>query len=118
MHFGLLKRPQLPDSPAMPAFESSTVVILLSSILGSLVLLLGIAHGISRSLLRIEKRLTDPGSRTEPAESPASLAENPHGGAFESFLSEDPERRKLTKAEQFAQYRRWRQEKGMNWTNS
>ena len=37
------------------------------------------------------------------------------GGAFEMFLAEEPARRKLPKREQFADYRKWRQEKGLNW---
>jgi hypothetical protein len=34
---------------------------------------------------------------------------------FEAFLAEDPARRQLPKKEQFAAFRRWREEKGMNW---
>lgn len=34
---------------------------------------------------------------------------------FEAFLAEDPLRRALPKNEQFAAFRRWRSEKGMNW---
>ncbi|MEI7956404.1 MAG: hypothetical protein WCJ66_14650 [Verrucomicrobiota bacterium] len=36
-------------------------------------------------------------------------------GEFETFLAEDPARQKLSKGEQFSAYRRWRQEKGLNW---
>jgi len=34
---------------------------------------------------------------------------------FEAFLAEDAARRELPKKEQFAAFRRWRAEKGMNW---
>lgn len=34
---------------------------------------------------------------------------------FDRFLAEDPARRALPKKEQFAAYRRWREEKGLNW---
>jgi hypothetical protein len=34
---------------------------------------------------------------------------------FALFLAEDPERARLPKKEQFAAFRRWREEKGMNW---
>lgn len=34
---------------------------------------------------------------------------------FERFLEEDPARRDLPKKEQFAAFRRWRDEQGLNW---
>jgi hypothetical protein len=34
---------------------------------------------------------------------------------FAQFLAEDPERAQLPKKEQFAAFRHWREEKGMNW---
>lgn len=34
---------------------------------------------------------------------------------FAEFLAEDPERRELPKKEQFAEFRRWRERKGLNW---
>lgn len=37
------------------------------------------------------------------------------GSPFEDFLDEDPQRRSLTKKEQFAAYRDWRSQKGLNW---
>lgn len=37
------------------------------------------------------------------------------GTPFEEFLNEDPSRRSLSKKEQFAAYRDWRSQKGLNW---
>lgn len=102
----------------MPEFTSSTVVILLASILGMALMVLLILVGISRSLLRIERRLAENPIPVRGAELPPSSAETSAGGAFETFLSEEPARRKLSKAEQFAEYRKWRQENGLNWSNS
>lgn len=34
---------------------------------------------------------------------------------FAEFLAENPARRELPKKEQFAAFRRWREEKGLNW---
>jgi hypothetical protein len=34
---------------------------------------------------------------------------------FEVFLNEDPARRELPKKEQFAAFRRWREDQGLNW---
>jgi len=34
---------------------------------------------------------------------------------FEEFLAEDPSRRDLPKKEQFAAFRQWRDDRGLNW---
>jgi hypothetical protein len=34
---------------------------------------------------------------------------------FTEFLAEDPSRKELPKKEQFAAFRRWREERGLNW---
>ncbi len=34
---------------------------------------------------------------------------------FAAFLEEDPARRELPKREQFAAFRKWREDKGLNW---
>lgn len=107
----------------MPAAETSpTLLILLYSSLGLLLILLALVFRISGKLSRLESLVSQSKSRsTAPAESASaapSAAETSPGGAFEAFLAEDPSRRELTKSEQFAAYRQWRHEKGMNWSNS
>jgi hypothetical protein len=102
----------------MPESSSSTVVILLCSVLGFVFLIAVLAFGILRSLRRIERKMAESQQGTRGPALPPSAAETSAGGAFESFLNEDPARRKLAKAEQFAEYRKWRQENGLNWTNS
>ncbi len=102
----------------MPEFASSTIVILLSSLLGVLLLIFVVLVGISRNLARMARGQSESQSREEPPVGSPSAAETSAGGAFETFLREDPSRRKLPKAEQFAAYRKWRQENGLNWTNS
>lgn len=102
----------------MPEISSSTGFILLCGCAGLLVLVLGLAIGISRRLRRIEHWLVEMDARREPPAQPAPAAESSGGGAFEEFLNEDPARKGLSKSEQFAEYRRWRQEKGLNWSNS
>lgn len=107
----------------MPAAETPlTLVILLYSSLGLLVILLALVFRISGKLSRLENLLSQGKSRSstpsEPAPAAPSVAETSPGGAFEAFLAEDSARRELTKSEQFAAYRQWRQEKGMNWSNS
>lgn len=101
----------------MPDPVAPTVVILLASALGLLVLVLALVLGISRRLARLEHRLAAAAASAEVAAAPSS-AETSAGGAFEAFLDEEPARRALPKGEQFAQYRRWRQAHGMNWSKS
>lgn len=102
----------------MPETEAPTLIILLSVCAGLLVVVLLLVLRISSRLSRIEKLAGQPPSRAEFADHAPSKAETSPGGAFEAFLSEDPGRRNLTKSEQFSAYRQWRQEKGMNWSNS
>jgi hypothetical protein len=95
----------------------SVVVILLGSALGLLVALLALLVGISRCLTRMERHLAASASRDDADSSSAEVAEISAGGAFETFLNEEAARRLLPKNEQFAAYRRWRQENGLNWSN-
>jgi hypothetical protein len=114
----LLKAGGPHHTPAMPETDSSTVIILLSATLGLTVLLMAMVIGISRRLKRIEKRVAEGSVRVKPPDATPSRAETSAGGAFEMFLKEDPARRGLPKGEQFAAYRRWRHEHGLNWSNS
>lgn len=102
----------------MPESDLSTVVILLSFCAVLLVMLLLVAVRISARLAKLDSLARPQPDRQESFESGPSAAENSPGGAFEVFLNEDPARRDLTKGEQFSAFRRWRQEKGMNWSNS
>lgn len=102
----------------MPESQAPALLVLLISCAGLLVVLLLLVLRISGRLSRIEKLIGQTASRTDAAGQIPSTAETSPGGAFEAFLSEDPNRRKLPKSEQFSAYRQWRQEKGMNWSNS
>ncbi len=103
----------------MPETETSaTVMILLASCAGLLLLVLLLILRLFKRLSRIESLISRNNGRAESPEQAPSVAETSPGGAFEEFLGEDPSRRDLTKGEQFAAYRQWRHEKGMNWSNS
>jgi hypothetical protein len=101
-----------------PEIDLSTLAILLGACVGLLALMLLVTLQISSRLARLEKLDSREDSRPSPTEIGPTRAETSAGGAFELFLSEDPSRRKLPKGEQFSAYRQWRQEKGMNWSNS
>lgn len=102
----------------MPEPETNPTVILLYICIGLLVLAVVLIFRVSRKLSRLEGQISKKVDRSEASEHGPSLAETSPGGAFEAFLAEDPARLQLTKAEQFAAYRQWRHEKGMNWSNS
>lgn len=97
--------------------DSATVVILLCTCAGLLFLVLMSVIRLGGCVRRIEKHLGH-GVAGEVAAPVPGISETSHGGAFETFLKEDPSRRGLSKSEQFAAYRRWRQENGLNWSNS
>ncbi len=102
----------------MPESDSQVILILLYSAVGLLLVLLVLAFGILRRLSRIQLRMLEFPKRHDREDPVPSPAETSSGGAFEMFLGEDPSRRNLPKGEQFAEYRKWRQEKGLNWSNS
>lgn len=114
----LLNQPWPLKTSAMPESDSQTFLVLLYVVVGMLVLLLVSAFGIRRRLSRIERRLSEMHARREDSMDGPSPAEISGGGAFEMFLSEDAARKDLPKSEQFAEYRKWRQKQGLNWSNS
>ena len=72
----------------------------------------------SRRLRRIERFL----SQSTPSVAAERVRERKdenkeHKRLFEEFLNEDPSRRDLPKKEQFAGFRKWRDEKGLNWSS-
>jgi hypothetical protein len=102
----------------MPEVDLSMIQNLLISALFLLVMLGLLGWRISRRLARIERLFADVTSSAHSDAPVPSAAETATGGAFEAFLNEDPTRRLLSKSEQFAAYRKWRQETGLNWSGS
>lgn len=100
----------------MPETGDSSVVTLLYVCIGLLVLVLLGQLRLGARLKRLEKGGQKPANAAAQKENEPSAAESAPGGAFEAFLGEDPARRELPKSEQFAAYRQWRQEKGLNWS--
>jgi hypothetical protein len=102
----------------MFGLDSATVLILLGSCVAMLVFLVFLILKVSWRLSRIELFLAENQFADRVPEVPSLGLEREALGAFQTFLAEDPARGRLTKGEQFAAYRKWRQEKGMNWSNS
>lgn len=72
--------------------------------------------GLSGKIKRLSRML----ARQEEPQVGPELAEKKEASAdqkkwFEIFLEEDPARRELPKKEQFAAFRAWRGEQGLNW---
>jgi hypothetical protein len=106
------------SSLSVPGSEPTLLPILIYTTVALILLLLVISWRILVRVGRVERMLTRESSdEPESSDRSASLECQP-GGPFEAFLAEDPSRVNLSKSEQFAAYRRWRQEKGLNWSNS
>jgi hypothetical protein len=98
--------------------EAQLLIPLISTCIGLLVMVLLFIWRIQARLARIEEMILRGSGPDTSLDLGPSAAETSSGGAFESFLNEDPARRALAKSEQFAAYREWRQRKGLNWSNS
>ena len=76
------------------------------------------------TVLSLSKKVTRLSRKEAQREAPAvpELTEQREANSeqkqlFRLFLEENPARRELSKKEQFAAFRRWREEKGLNWKN-
>ena len=106
----------------MPEFTFPLSIIVLAYIATAILLVImillfrmnGRITALSAKLGRNSRaaKLTEPGA--EP--NVANVAKADSGSTFEKFLKEDAERRSLTKKEQFKAYRKWRSDKGLNWS--
>lgn len=95
----------------LPAFDILIVVLL-----GCVLLL---CLGIHGRVTRIESRMANLGrDETGGPVSSSSVARGDEAeGPYEQFLAEDPRRLAMSKSEQFAAYREWRKERGLNWSD-
>lgn len=99
--------------PLFP-FAITFLCYLASSVL-VLILFLLILINSKLSALNAKLARTSYSAKIEDADATPDSVEVHSGTHFEEFLNEDPERRQLTKKEQFKAYRAWRSEKGLNW---
>lgn len=98
--------------------ETSAILILLAICVGMLVLALLLVFQISARLSQLAIQVAQNTNRLETATVIPPVAEILSSGPFEAFLDEEPNRRKLIKSEQLSAYRLWRQQNGLNWSNS
>lgn len=100
-----------------PAFPLH-ITILLYTATGALILILILLLILNSKFSSLSAKLTRStrAAKIEDQDASPNLVDAPSGTHFEEFLSEEPERRKLAKKEQFKAFRAWRAEKGLNWT--
>lgn len=95
--------------------------LLIPALLGALVLLqllvLFVLFRLSGRISRLARSMAGSPRPESRGTAVAKEAKSEGSKAFERFLGEDPARRELPKKEQFAAFRRWREEQGMNWKN-
>jgi hypothetical protein len=99
------------ENPLLIPCLLGTLVVLQLFVLA---MLLRLSGRVSR-LFQLIASPVPPASRELAERREASAAEQKNW--FASFLAEDPARGQMSKKEQFAAFRRWREEKGMNWKN-
>lgn len=116
-----------PDGMPDPSLDPPLALWLALAGLGGLLLL--VLVGLIRlraRLVRVERRLVsmatasggNPAESGDPEPSVEALKEanREQKRWFGEFLEEDPSRRELSKKEQFAAFRKWRSERGLNWS--
>lgn len=109
--------------PIEPQFPLA-IIILAYIATGTLILILLLLFNIHARLGALDTKLSSKINRSTSAKNPAEEAESPEisepepGTPFHEFLKEDPDRRSMPKKERFKAYRKWRAEKGLNWSKS
>ena len=106
----------------METSEAITIVIFGVGLLILFMLLVSVWR-IGGTLERVERRIAEMAEVEKAREIAVAVPEargsrepdRSRDGAFLRFLEEDADRRKLSKSEQFAQYRQWRKARGLNW---
>lgn len=99
---------ELPLSLTILAYTATAFLLIIIALLCRLG---GKLDALSAKLSRTSRT-----AKLEDAEAAPNVVEAAAGTHFEEFLNEDPERRNLAKKEQFKAYRKWRTEKGLNWS--
>jgi len=93
---------------------SSADWIILGVLAVVVLMLISLRAAVARLDLRLSRMQKSPENKASQRH-PSADAEA-HESAFEQFLAEDPTRLGMSKTEQFAAYRQWRKDKGMNWS--
>ncbi|MDP4623707.1 MAG: hypothetical protein NWT08_01075 [Akkermansiaceae bacterium] len=107
--------PQFPLAITILAYVATGALVLILLLLVNIHARLGIVAGkLSAKSSRSSISVKAPAEEPEPQE----ISEPEPGTPFHEFLTEDPTRRSLTKKEQSKAYRKWRADKGLNWSKS
>jgi len=96
------------DEPWFLPTAFGTVVFL------QLLLLIAVLR-LSGRVSRLFRLIAEPAPSVSPELADRKEATGEQKKWFAEFLEEDPSRRDLPKKEQFAAFRQWREERGLNW---
>lgn len=88
------------------------VLILLSALVALMTLVVALLWRIAR--LPKRRRVGSVARGANDHADPKQEA-RAHNRQFTEFLAEDPSRAEMTKSEQFAAFRQWRQDRGFTW---
>ncbi len=119
----------LVQAPLLPLHLTVAIYVAV----GLLAVILILLFRLNAQVALLSHRLRNPASRsggstaTNPTRPNPATAESQEdnetttveagpGTPFEEFLDEDPKHRTLPKKEQFKAYRKWRADKGLNWS--
>ena len=94
------------------------ITILAYTATAFLLIIIALLSRLGGKIDALNERLnrTSRSAKLEDTSAAPNVVEVGSGSIFEQFLNEDTERRSLTKKEQFKAYRKWRTEKGLNWS--
>ena len=96
-------------------FPLSITILCYSGVFLLFVILL-LLFRINVQLAKLSIRLSKSSRSSKLAEPEPQHTEAEPDTPFEEFLNEDMQRRSLSKKDQSEAYRKWRSEKGLNWT--
>lgn len=126
-HEGRIVEMLIPVDLTMPRFHPSrmiteAMVYTLMGLVGGVVVLLLLCVFYLRAIaIRLGRPDQSAGRGRSSSEAKTSASEvdfssrESRSGAFVRFMTEHPELAELTKSEQFAAFRNWRKEQGLNW---
>ncbi|WP_035612409.1 hypothetical protein [Haloferula sp. BvORR071] len=107
--------------PEIPIYEETWFVpALLGGLLLFQVLLLLVVLALSGKVSRLARMIAarDAGPAAGPELTQKKEENSEQKKQFAKFLEENPSRKELPKKEQFAEFRKWRDEKGLNWKSA
>lgn len=106
----------MPTTPILEIPLFITVLFCCTVVLLAIILILLFNITGKLSVLTVKLQKNNRSTKLTETDAEPNVAEVGPGTPFEEFLNEEPQRRSLSKNEQFKAYRKWRAEKGLNYS--